>query len=156
MIEDKPFIDKKIDFLTSHLESLAKYESMSIQQLKKKPIELKYVEKLIQELVDCAVDINQIMLENITANKAWSYKQSFRDLESKVLNKHKLEFGDKDLQLFIDSVSFRNEIVHSYDVNVYIIWSKRNISTIINLYKNYCEKIIDFMECIQQDDTDDD
>ncbi len=43
---------------------------------------------------------------------------------------------------FIDSVSFRNEIVHSYDVNVYLVWSKRNIDVVIRLYKGYVEKIL--------------
>lgn len=139
---DKSFINKKLEFLTGHLESLKEYEDFSLDKLKDKPKDLKYIEKLIQELVDSAVDINQFILENLVSEKSWSAKQSFRDLEDKVLKKQNSEFRQEDLYLFIDSVSFRNEIVHSYDVNIYIIWSKRNIKTIIDLYRRYAEKII--------------
>ena len=74
--------------------------------------------------------------------KSWSSKQSFWDLENKVLQKQDLGFGEEDLRLFVDSVSFRNEIVHSYDVNLYIIWAKRNIGTILHLYRKYFEKVM--------------
>ncbi len=36
----------------------------------------------------------------------------------------------------------KNEIVHSYDVNVYLIWSKRNINVLVQLYKEYTERIL--------------
>lgn len=139
---DKIFIQKKLEFLLGHLEALGEYRDCSLENLKEKPKDLKYVEKMIQELVDCAVDINQFILECSVSEKAWSSKQSFWDLESKILQKQQTGFGKKDLKLFLDSVSFRNEIVHSYDVNVYIIWSQRNIKMIIDLYKNYMNKIM--------------
>ena len=119
---NKTFINKKLEFLTGHLESLAEYKGISLDELKGRPKELKYVEK------------------------SWSAKQSFLDLENKILQKRKSKFGQEDLKLFIDTVSFRNEIVHSYDVNLYIIWSKRNIKTVIDLYTRYVEKIIEIAE----------
>lgn len=139
---DKNFINKKLEFLTKHLESLKNHEDVSLEKLKDNQKDLKYTEKIIQELVDCAVDINQFILESAASEKSWSAKQSFLDLESKVLKKQNSEFGEDDLKLFIDTVSFRNEIVHSYDVNLYIIWSKRNIKTIVDLYRKYAEKIM--------------
>ena len=138
------FVQKKLEFLLNHLEALEEYRTCSLEALKEKLKDLKYVEKIIQEMVDCAIDINQFILESSLSEKSWSSKQSFWDLENKVLQKKKLGFGKRDLKLFLDSVSFRNEIVHSYDVNFYIIWSKRNIKTIIDLYKKYVEKIINF------------
>jgi len=141
---DKPLINKKLEFISAHLYALREYQGLSLEKLKDKPRDLKYVEKLIQELVDCAVDINQFILEDFISEKSWSSKQSFRDLENKILKKYKTGFGEKDLKLFIDTVSFRNEIVHSYDVNLYIIWAKRNIKTIVELYKKYTLKIIHF------------
>jgi uncharacterized protein YutE (UPF0331/DUF86 family) len=91
--------------------------------------------------VDAAVDINQYILELKFQQKAWSAKQSFFDLQNKVLIKKNLAFTKEELKLLIDSVSFRNEIVHSYDVNIYIIWSKRNLAVIIDIYKKYIKKI---------------
>lgn len=138
----KAFINKKLEFLISHLESLKDYKDSSLDELKDKPKDLKYIEKLIQELVDCAVDINQFVLENLASEKSWSAKQSFWDMENKILKKQDMGFGQEDLNLFIDTVSFRNEIVHSYDVNIYIVWSKRNIRVIIDLYQKYIGNIM--------------
>lgn len=146
---DKIYINKKLEFLTGHLESLADYSDISLDKLKDKPKDLKYVEKLIQELVDCAIDINENIVENMADEKPWSNKQSFRDLENKVLKKQSLEFGEENLKIFIDTVAFRNEIVHSYDINVYIIWSKRNLKTILNIYREYSEKIIKLLNTIK-------
>jgi len=74
---DKNFINKKLEFLTNHLESLKEYEDFSLDKLKDKPRDLKYIEKLIQELVDSAIDINQFILENLVSEKSRSAKQSF-------------------------------------------------------------------------------
>ena len=139
---DKNFINKKLEFLIGHIELLKEYRDCSLKDLKDRTKDLKYVEKLIQELVDCAIDINQFILENAVSEKTWSSKQSFRDIEGRILKKHRLGWIEEDLKLFIDSVSFRNEIVHSYDVNVYIIWSKRNIKTIFELYVRYSQTIM--------------
>ncbi|MBI2470991.1 MAG: hypothetical protein HYV59_07065 [Planctomycetes bacterium] len=102
---------------------------------------MKFIEKVIQELVDCASDINEYIIKKVTNEKPFSTKRAFRDLQE-ILEKHKLAWDEEKLKLFIDTVSFRNEIVHSYDVNVYMVWSKRNINVIIQLYKEYTEKIL--------------
>lgn len=52
-----------------------------------------------------------------------------------------IAFENSEIKLIIDTISFKNEIIHSYDVNVCIIWSKRNLETIIDIYKKYIEKI---------------
>lgn len=139
---DKSFINKKSEFLAKHLEYLAEYKESFLEELKDKPKDLKYVEKLTQEIVDCAVDINQYLLEKLISEKSWSSKQSFRDLEEKILTGKNFGFGQDALKLLIDTVSFRNEIVHSYDVNVYLLWSKRDIKSIIEIYKKYMETIM--------------
>jgi len=107
---DKSFVNKKSEFLMKHLECLVEYKELSLEDLKDKPKDLKYVEKLIQEAVDCAVDINQYFLEKL------------------------------------DTVSFRNEIVHSYDVNIYLLWSKRSVKMVVEVYKKYLETVIKLNE----------
>lgn len=143
---EKNFIHKKLEFLVRHIELLKEYKDFSLEDLGGRIKDLKYVEKLIQELVDCAIDINQFILENAASEKPWSSKQSFWDLGNKVLKKYKIGWSGQDLKLLVDSVSFRNEIVHSYDVNVYIIWSKRDIKTIVGLYSKYCATIMSLLK----------
>jgi len=143
---DKFFINKKLEFLAKHLECLAEYKELSLEDLKDKPKDLKYVEKLVQEAVDCTVDINQYFLEKLVSEKSWSAKQSFRDLEEKILKAKNLDFKEETLKLLIDTVSFRNEIVHSYDANIYLIWSKRSVKMVVEVYKKYMETIIKLNE----------
>lgn len=138
---DKNFINKKIEFILNHLEDIGDYRNTTLEEIKQDKKTLKYIEKIIQELVDSAVDINQHILESNTKERAWSSKQSFFNLQSNVLQKNNISFAQDDLKSLIDTVSFRNEIVHSYDVNVYIIWSKRDLGVIIDIYKKYIEKI---------------
>ncbi len=87
----------------------------------------------MQELAGCASDINEYLTKKITNEKPFSTKRGFRDLQV-ILEKHKLSWDEERLKLFIDSVSFRNEIVHSYDVNVYLVWSNRSIDVLVPLY----------------------
>ena len=132
----KLFLNKKLEFLVEHLESLQAFKDTNLLELKSNPRDLKYVEKLMQELVDCAVDINQFIAEENTQTRAWSAKQSFRDLKE-----HKLILDDALIKKLVETVSFRNEIIHSYDVGVYLLWSKRRIKEIIELYKQYAKKV---------------
>jgi len=138
-------VERKLKFLTGHLSILKDYEEKTINDIKKNYKDLKFVEKIIQEIVDCAVDINEYLVKKIRNEKPFSSKRSFRDLQN-ILEKHNLAFDEKELTLFIDTVSLRNEIVHSYDVNIYLIWGKRSIDVIINLYKNYTERILQIIK----------
>ncbi len=145
----KYFVVKKLEFIETRLEQLEKYKNFSLEQFEKDLKERKFVEKLIQETVDCAVDINQHFLEKLVSEKGWNGARSFRIMNSKILMKHKIQFSDEELNLLSDSVNFRNEIIHSYDVNVYIVWSKRNLAVFLNLYKDYIKKILELMKKIK-------
>lgn len=135
------YIKRKLKFITEQLTVLEPYKGKTIQEISKDYKELKFIEKVIQELVDCAADINEYIIKKTTNEKPFSTKRAFRDLQG-ILGKQRLAWDEERLRLFIDSVSFRNEIVHSYDVNVYHIWSKRNVNVIVQLYKEYTEKIL--------------
>lgn len=134
-------INRKLEFIINHLEQLNVYRDKTIDDLKIDNKLLKYVEKTIQEIIDASIDINQYILEYKFQEKAWSAKQSFFELQNKVLLKENIAFTEEELKLFIDSISFRNEIIHSYDINVYIIWAKRNLAILIDIFQKYAEKI---------------
>lgn len=134
-------LKRKMKFITDHLNIIVPYGTKNIKEISKDYKDLKFIEKVIQELVDCASDINEVIIKNVNKEKPFSAKRAFREMQT-VLERYKLQWTENDLKLFIDSVSFRNELVHSYDVNVYLIWSKRDLNVIIRLYKTYVEKII--------------
>lgn len=138
---DKDLINKKIEFMINRISDLEPFRNSSIDEIKKDIKTLKYLEKTIQELVDAAVDINEHVVESKTKERPWSAKQSFFKIQDFIFVPKNIAFENSEIKLIIDTISFRNEIVHSYDVNVYIIWSKRNLETIINIYKKYIEKI---------------
>lgn len=142
------FIIKKLQFLKGHLLLLSKYKDYTLNQLEEDIEKRKVIEKLIQEVVDCAVDVNQHFLEKLSGEKGWNGAHSFRMLDNRILAKHKIPFSENELKLLSDSVNFRNEIIHSYDVNVYVVWSKRNVSVFINLYKDYIKKILELIKKI--------
>ncbi|MCF6150334.1 MAG: DUF86 domain-containing protein [Candidatus Kuenenia sp.] len=135
------YIKRKLKFIADQLNVLEPYKEKTIQEISKDYKELKFIEKVIQELVDCSSDINEYIIKKLVKEKPFSTKRAFRDLQG-ILEKQKLAWDEGKLRLFIDTVSFRNEIVHSYDVNVYLVWSKRTINVIILLYKEYTEKIL--------------
>lgn len=145
-------VKKKLKFILEQLDHLEPYKELSIREISKEYKVLKFIEKVIQEIVDCASDINEAMIKKITNEKPFSTKRSFREMQD-LLEKHTSPWPNDKLKLFIDSVSFRNEIVHSYDVNVYLIWSKRDIKVIINLYKEYTEAIVLLLQAISTDDS---
>lgn len=140
-------IEKKLDFLADHLKILKEFEGKTIDEIRKNYKDLKFVEKIIQELVDCAIDVNEIVIKKVKNEKPFSSKRSFRDLQD-ICEKNGIAFEDKDIKLFIDTVSLRNEIVHSYDVNIYLTWGKRKIDVIIALYKRYADNILNLVKLI--------
>lgn len=144
------FIKRKLKFITDQLNILEPYRERTVQEISKDHKELKFIEKVIQELVDCSSDINECIIKKVTNEKPFSTKRGFRDLQV-ILGKHKLAWDEEKLKLFIDTVSFRNEIVHSYDVNVYLVWSKRTVNVIIQLYKEFTEKILLLLQKVRYD-----
>ncbi|GAI98342.1 unnamed protein product [marine sediment metagenome] len=88
--------------------------------------------------MDCAVDINQYLAENVLNTEIRSNKDSFWKIQ-KILKKE-----DEYIKRIIDTVSLRNEIVHSYDVAIKVVWKKRNLGYFVDIYHEYtrdCEGV---------------
>jgi hypothetical protein len=45
------------------------------------------------------------------------------------------------IKKLIDTVSFRNEIVHSYDAGIRIVWKERTVGYFVDLYRDYVEAV---------------
>jgi uncharacterized protein YutE (UPF0331/DUF86 family) len=130
---DRAFLQAKLFFIVERLEYLKKYYAWTLEELSADFEKLKAVEKVIQEIVDCAVDINQYVAEVFLNVEIRSNKDSFWKVQ-KILNR-----DDADIRKLVDTVSFRNEIVHSYDVGIRAVWKKRSISYFVDIYRHYVE-----------------
>jgi uncharacterized protein YutE (UPF0331/DUF86 family) len=134
------FLKAKLIFIVNRLEYLNKYYSFKIEELSKDFERLKSTEKVIQEIVDCAVDVNQYLAENVLNTEIKSNKDSFWKLQ-KMLKKE-----DEYFRQLIETVSFRNEIVHSYDAGIRVVWKKRNIGYFVDIYNMYVKDLNKWIE----------
>ena len=85
------------------------------------------MEKVIQEIVDCAVDINQYLAESLLDAEIRSNKDSFWKIQQLI------KWEDAGIRKLVDTVSFRNEIVHSYDAGIKVIWKKRRVGYFVQV-----------------------
>ena len=142
---DSAFLESKLFFLVERLEYLKKYYQCSVDQVSQEFERLKAVEKVIQEVVDCAVDINQYLAEGLLNMEIRSNKDSFWKVQA-ILKK-----DDDDIKGLIDTVSFRNEIVQSYDAGIRAVWKKRKISYFVDTYRHYAEAVTQLLPSIKED-----
>ena len=132
---DTRFIQTKLIFVANRLEYLKKYSGATIEELSADFERLKAVEKIIQEIVDCAVDINQYIAENILNSEIRSNKDSFWKIQAF------LKKDDDYIKKLVDTVSFRNEIVHSYDAGIRVVWKKRRVGYFVDVYAAYARDV---------------
>jgi uncharacterized protein YutE (UPF0331/DUF86 family) len=128
---DTVFIQAKLFFMVERLEYLKKYYPSSVDELSQDFERVKAVEKVIQEIVDCAVDINQYLAEGLLNVAIRSNKDSFWRVQGI------LKRDETHIKKLIDTVSFRNEIVHSYDAGIRVIWKKRTVGYFVDIYRDY-------------------
>lgn len=69
------FIKRKLKFITEQLTVLESYKGRTIQEISKDYKELKFIEKIIQELVDCASDINEYIIKKVTNENPFSTRK---------------------------------------------------------------------------------
>ena len=134
------FLNAKLIFIVNRLEYLKKYSSNTIGELSQNFERLKSIEKVVQEIVDCAVDINQYLAENMLNKEIRSSKDSFWKLQNIVKKE------DEYFRQLIETVSFRNEIVHSYDAGIRLVWKKRNVGFFVDIYRMYVNDLNRWIE----------
>ncbi len=131
-------IREKLIKLLSHLEELDNLSHYSFEEYQKN-IMIRYsTERLIQLMVDLALDINNILLSSLGKQPASDYYNSFIDLIE-------LEVLDEDFAYSIaPTTGIRNRLIHEYEkIDNRIIYE--NISKFISTYKKYTAKINKFI-----------
>jgi len=98
------------------------------------------VEREIQLIVECATDINNMILKKLKRNPSRDYFNSFIDLaEAEVL--------DMDFALIIaPSTGLRNILVHEYqEINDAIVYN--SIQHVLEYYLQYIKRISEYLGC---------
>lgn len=111
------------------------FENYTVDIIKRRSIE-----REIQLIVECATDINNMILKKLKAGPAKDYFNSFIDLaENYVL--------EMDFALMIaPSTGLRNILVHEYqDINDEIVF--KSIHFVKEYYLQYIDKISSYLNC---------
>ncbi len=98
------------------------------------------IEREIQLIVECATDINNMILKKLKQGPSKDYFNSFIDLaENGIL--------EMDFALSIaPSTGLRNILVHEYEeVDDVIVY--KSIQNVLNYYLGYIDKISKYLEC---------
>jgi uncharacterized protein YutE (UPF0331/DUF86 family) len=108
-MSDKDRIIAKLDKLYTYYEELKSYSAITLEEYKCNSIYRRAIERTMQLIVECATDINNIILRINGVKGSTDYFNSFIDIaELKVIP---MEFA---LQI-APSTGLRNILVHEYE-----------------------------------------
>lgn len=132
-------VQEKLLKLKNYLEDLRSLKPATID-IYEQDRNLRYaVERVIQLIVDLALDINNILLAKNNKPPAADYFNSFLDLA--VCGVYELEFA----LAIAPSTGLRNRLVHEYDkINHRIVY--KSIEKIIRSYTEYIQKVGRYLE----------
>lgn len=138
---DNVVICKKLGVLVKYYKELTQLTNeLAIDVYLKDIFTRRAVEREIQLIVECATDINNMILKKIKRNPSKDYFNSFIDLaEAEVI--------DMDFALKIaPSTGLRNILVHEYqEINDAIVYN--SIQHVSNYYLLYIRKISEYLGC---------
>ncbi|MEK7169745.1 MAG: HepT-like ribonuclease domain-containing protein [Patescibacteria group bacterium] len=129
-------LQNKIRLFKKYLDKLLPYTALSDEVLldERNAEKLHTAERLFQLLVDEAIDINTLLIEQKTDATPDTYRGTFQELPSLgVLDR---VFANK----LSDSVRVRNHIVHEYE--------DLKLSELIGYIKQYSEMYKDYLKAI--------
>jgi len=102
-------IRQKLTNLTAYVNELAPYLDVSYQEHRERPGNRRIVERLAQVIVECAIDVNAMLLIGTGQPPAQSARRSFEVIRRLgIIDEHLLS-------RFRRYVGIRNRIVHDYD-----------------------------------------
>lgn len=130
----------KLDKLYSYYTELKSLSLISLEEYKSNAVYRRAIERTLQLLVECATDINNMLLKMNGEKGASDYFNSFIDIaESSII--------PADFALKIaPSTGLRNILVHEYEeIDDEIVY--RSISTCLIYYLEYMDLIIKYLKC---------
>lgn len=135
-------VERKIKLIQDDLEKLKKFKSYSFDEIAKDYYTHKTVERIIEVVINEAIDINQHLIVELGKGELpFDYKESFLLLtDFKILPK---SFAQKIAQ----SVGLRNILVHQYrKLEEKIFYC--SIKDCLSQYTRYCRYILNCLKKI--------
>lgn len=131
---NRELITEKLIKMKEYLDQLQKFTPTSYEDYMKDLVSKYAVERLLQLIVDLALDINNIILSSLKKPPAADYFSSFIDLaECRALDE---AFAYK----IAPSTGLRNRLIHEYEeINDAIVF--KSINQTIELYTLYIKEI---------------
>ncbi len=139
---DNIIICKKLEVLLDYYKEFKRVAgNVSFEDYKEKIFVKRTIEREIQLIVECATDINNMILRKLEKGPSKDYFNSFIDLaENNVLD---MEFALK----IAPSTGSRNILVHEYQkIDDEIVF--KSIDNIFRYYLEYIEIISSYLRCI--------
>jgi len=137
---DKNLIKRKVAAIQADLSELIKFKDYSIEQMVGNYRYHKVVERIIEVVVNEAIDINQHIIVNS------GYKELPFDFRESFLLLIKLKVYPKSFaQNISNSVGLRNILVHQYrKLDEQIFYA--SIKDCLRQYPKYCSYILEFLD----------
>jgi uncharacterized protein YutE (UPF0331/DUF86 family) len=135
---DAEIVKRKLSLIVRNLEALKSIAAITEEEYGKDIYRRKATERLLQELIEAAIDINTHIIVELGGMVPDSYYESFPELAA--LEVLPADFA-KDLA---PSAGLRNRLVHEYDaIDDSIV--HRAARRAISLYTRYVETILNFI-----------
>lgn len=133
-MENAELINEKLIKLVSYIHELKEIKPDNFKEYSKDVIRRYAIERLIQLIIDLALDINNIILSSMEKPPASDYFNSFIDLIE--LNIFDHEFANN----IAPSTGLRNRLVHEYEsIDDRIVYE--SIDKVIAFYSKYVSYI---------------
>lgn len=136
---------RKLSRITEDLELLGQITTMSFGDYLREPFYRKAAERMLQEVIEAAVDINSHLLIASGFPAPLDYYQSFVEAAQK-LDLFDWEFAAQ----IAPSAGLRNRIVHEYDkLDDSIVFT--SIRKMLDLYPRYVQAIVDYLAGLEKE-----
>ena len=136
---------RKLARINENLELLAQIAALSFGDYARKPLRRKAAERMLQEVIEAAVDINSHLLVAAGFPSPPSYFQTFVEVAQR------LHLFDQEFAVQIaPSAGLRNRIVHEYDrLDDAVVFT--SIRKMLDLYPQYVQAVVGYLAKVEKD-----
>ncbi len=136
---EKDIIRRKMAVIVENLKALETIKEINIEEYKDDIFRRKATERLLQELIEAAIDINTHLIVQTGKRVPDDYFESF-------VKAGEYNIVPKDLAVKLaPSAGLRNRLVHEYDVLEHSIVLEA-VNTAEDLYPKYIKAIEDYLQ----------
>jgi len=137
-------IYRKLSRINEDLELLRQIARMSFGDYLRQPVYKKASERMLQEVIEAAVDINSHLLVESGFPPPADYHQSFVEVANR------LGLFDSEFAMQIaPSTGLRNRLVHEYDkLDDAIVFT--SIRQLLELYPRYGQAVVDYLARLEK------